>query len=103
MRVNVGSLAAEFPSDNATLHRGVSWVCEDLTGPPRPARPCWADALADALEAGADVSEEAALIVVEELDPIEAEVEGSALGSESIRLERTVERDEPVQAAGDRP
>ncbi len=35
------SLAAEFPNDNPELHRGVSWVCLDVTGlpvaiPPEP-------------------------------------------------------------------
>ncbi|MEA2749598.1 MAG: hypothetical protein QOI41_3741, partial [Myxococcales bacterium] len=28
------SLAAEFPNDNPELHRGVSWVCLDVTGAP---------------------------------------------------------------------
>lgn len=28
------SLAAEFPNDNPAIHRGVSWVCLDVTGCP---------------------------------------------------------------------
>lgn len=39
--MDVVSLAAEFPNDNPELHRGVSWVCLDVTGlpvaiPPEP-------------------------------------------------------------------
>jgi hypothetical protein len=41
VEVDVVSLAAEFPNDNPELHRGVSWVCLDVTGlpvaiPPEP-------------------------------------------------------------------
>jgi hypothetical protein len=41
VEVDVVSLAAEFPNDNPELHRGVSWVCLDVTGlpvaiPPQP-------------------------------------------------------------------
>jgi hypothetical protein len=32
VEVDVVSLAAEFPNDNPELHRGVSWVCLDVTG-----------------------------------------------------------------------
>ena len=32
--MDVVSLAAEFPNDNPELHRGVSWVCLDVTGAP---------------------------------------------------------------------
>jgi hypothetical protein len=34
VEVDVVSLAAEFPNDNPELHRGVSWVCLDVTGAP---------------------------------------------------------------------
>jgi hypothetical protein len=34
VEVDVVSLAAEFPNDNPELHRGVSWVCLDVTGLP---------------------------------------------------------------------
>ena len=32
----VPSWSAEFPNDNPALHDGISWVCLDLCGPPRP-------------------------------------------------------------------
>src|SRR3954464_2702540 len=32
MQVDVVSLAAEFPNDNPALHRGVSWLCLEVTG-----------------------------------------------------------------------
>ena len=37
--MDVVSLAAEFPNDNPELHRGVSWVCLDVTGAPTLYKP----------------------------------------------------------------
>ena len=39
VEVDVVSLAAEFPNDNPELHRGVSWVCLDVTGRPTAVPP----------------------------------------------------------------
>jgi len=36
VEVDVVTLASEFPNDNPALHRGVSWLCLDVTGAPVP-------------------------------------------------------------------
>jgi hypothetical protein len=38
VEVDVVTLAAEFPNDNPALHRGVSWLCLDVTGAAVPVR-----------------------------------------------------------------
>ena len=38
MEVDVVKLASEFPNDNPALHRGVIWVCVELTGRAQPER-----------------------------------------------------------------
>ncbi len=63
------SLACELPNDNALLHAGAIWTCDDVTGPPRAELPWLWLARADALDDEA--------VIVEELDPIDAHVEGT--------------------------
>lgn len=99
------SLASEFPNDNPALHRGVIWVCTEPTGGARPERSSddgaatvvdppvpaslGASAVAGAATEGSasahdslappeddEIDEAAGPIVVEELEPIEASVEG---------------------------
>lgn len=75
MYASVVSLAAEFPNDNPSMHRGAIWVCDSLTGsaraelppppsPPLPIAPALIAAVIDvpALEAAAS-SEDASLEV----------------------------------------
>jgi hypothetical protein len=38
VEVDVVTPSAEFPNDNPALHRGVSWICAAVTGPPSPER-----------------------------------------------------------------
>lgn len=38
MRPDLSSQAAEFPNDNPALHRGITWVCRDVLGPPEAER-----------------------------------------------------------------
>jgi len=86
VEVDVVSLASEFPNDNPALHRGVIWVCTEPTGGARPERPqlgsagaptALAPAKHDSLAPPEDELDDAAdPILVEELEPIEASVEG---------------------------
>jgi hypothetical protein len=87
VEVDVFSLAAEFPNDNPALHRGVSWVCLDVTGA--------AVAIADALP----VDEPA-------LDPaLERELEDipDARISGIVGLGDTARDDEEADEADDEP
>mgnify|MGYP001428332713 CR=1 FL=1 len=72
------SLAPEFPNDNPELHRGVIWVCLEPTGPARPER-LTPDAPPEPVRAWTPEEDEdtSAPILVEELEPIEASVEGT--------------------------
>lgn len=84
----MSTLAAEFPNDNPALHCGVTWVCRDVTGPPAAERasavarydmdhpPAMIEELAPPTERDAAPEHEEAPIVVEELEPVEACVEG---------------------------
>ena len=71
--MDVVSLASEFPNDNPALHRGVCWLCLDPTG---PAVAVW-EVVDRAFEVvdGVD-DEEPEEVLVEELEPVEAMLEG---------------------------
>jgi hypothetical protein len=103
VEVDVGSLASEFPNDNFALHRGTVWVCIETTGPAQPfhAEPLRAEAAEAAEAAEKDASsarshntlappeddeEDArtASIVIEELEPVEASLEGDVLDDVAI-------------------
>jgi hypothetical protein len=109
VKVEVVALAAEFPNDNPALHRGVIWVCVEPTGRAQAERlveapsttPAWSsfvdeEALtvrASALYCAAALDEEAAAIVVEELEPVEASIEGEGVDPVEASVER--EGEEP--------
>jgi hypothetical protein len=74
----VVSLASEFPNDNPALHSGAVWVCLDPCGRPvveHPPSRLGAAAIALAPSVLDDVGDEEN-IVVEELEPIDAALEG---------------------------
>jgi hypothetical protein len=57
VEVDVVTLASEFPNDNPALHRGVSWVCLDVTGAPvAVCETVEADEAVEAVETVADES-----------------------------------------------
>jgi hypothetical protein len=77
VEVDVVTLASEFPNDNPALHRGTVWVCLEPTGPALPERAFIDEieaAIAAEIERNADMDE--SVIVVEELEPVEAHLEG---------------------------
>jgi hypothetical protein len=97
MEVDVVTLSSEFPNDNPALHRGVSWVCLEPTGPaiacceaPEPMPEPMIEACPERVEAEAppaiviaepDANEhedegEGEEIVVEELELVDVRVEG---------------------------
>jgi hypothetical protein len=80
VEVDVVSLAAEFPNDNPELHRGVSWVCLDVTGAPvailpEPEPEVIAVIEAAVIEAAVIEAEPVSVSVAELIAPAEPEIE----------------------------
>jgi hypothetical protein len=108
----VPSWCAEFPSDNPALHEGISWVCLDLCGPPRPViRPRSpvrhaASALPAAVPAAPEPAVEAAPVEVPALaldlgDIGPSNAEAAATSCEPLELdvvEVTAQKAAPVDA-----
>ena len=75
------NLASEFPNDNPALHRGVIWVCVDLTGRAQPERACSSEPLHTPSELATDpaATEVSAPAAIEEAPSVAAFVEESTL------------------------
>jgi hypothetical protein len=66
------SFAAEFPNDNPALHLGVSWVCLQVVGPPRPVARPRPSAVAPSVPVRAAQEEAAPTIEVAAPEPLPA-------------------------------